>query len=530
MTGTASEKAFILGIDGVPWNLLREWSEAGKLPNFQRLFEEGAAGALESTVPPTTPLAWPSIATGKWADKHGIFGFHALESNYTHSMYTGDDRKQPALWDILSPAVVGNVPMTYPADEIDGAMISGMMSPDIDEGFTHPPELRSTIQRKIPQYRIGLDWYEYADDHDDFISDIDGLLAARRELMNLLASERDWRLFFFVYTAPDRLQHLIWDRTVILDHYRKLDDIVGEAMSYAEDEDATLYVVSDHGFGPISKFVHLNTLLAEQGFLTRKDNDGARGPLAKAGVTKTTVLDALGRLGITPETLVRHLPKSVIDGVAEQIPGEHGLYDVDFEETVAFAHDPSQIFVNDVERFEDGTVPQAEVETVKHDVMSALSRVTDPETGTRVLDLHDGSELFPNDPGAPDIVAVGRGEYEEKTKISDESFAPAGTKAAGHRSEGVFLAWGQDVTPGSSPRDASVVDVVPTVLFDVGEPIPKAADGRILEEIFASETSDTTEPVGKRSYEIASTDSGGETSDEDFDEVEDRLRGLGYLE
>jgi hypothetical protein len=78
--------------------------------------------------------------------------------------------------------------------------------------------------------------------------------------------------------------------------------------------------------------------------------------------------------------------------------------------------------------------------------------------------------------------------------------------------------------------DASVVDVVPTVLYDVGEPIPEAADGRILEEIFASETSDTTESVGKRSYEIAATDSASETSDEEFDEVEDRLRGLGYLE
>lgn len=529
MAGITSKRAFVLGIDGVPWNLLQRWSASGDLPNIRQLFEEGATGPLESTIPATTPLAWPSIATGTWPDKHDIYGFHDLHADYTHTMYTGTDRDQPALWDVLSPSAVGNVPMTYPADEIDGAMVSGMITPEIGEGFASPDKLRTEVEQEIPEYQIGLDWYEYADDRERFVDELDDLLTARRKLMHKLARERNWRLFFFVYTAPDRLQHLIWDEDVILNHYRKLDAVVGEAMTYAEENGATLYVVSDHGFGPISKFVHLNSLLADQGFLARKDDDGARGSLAKLGVTKASVLDALDRVGVTPEMLVRHLPKSIVDGIADQIPGDHGLYDVDFEETVAFAHDPSQIFVNDEERFDRGIVPPDEVESVKREVASNLSDVTDPASGDRVLDVHDGGELFPNDPEAPDLVAVGRGEYEEKTKVSNEAFAPAGTKAAGHRSEGVFLAWGDDVEAGATPERASVVDVAPTVLHDVGEPIPDAADGRVMKEIFANNSAPDDSSVTVQSYGTASQETNEEV-DDDFDDVEDRLRGLGYLE
>jgi len=530
MMETDTERAFVLGIDGVPWDLLQEWGKAGELPNVRRLLEEGATGPLMSTTPPTTPLAWPSIATGTWADKHGIYGFHALEGDYTHRMYTGADRNQPALWDILTPAVTANVPMTYPAREIDGAMVSGMMTPGTDEGFTAPTDLREEIEREIPDYRIGLDWNEYTDDPNRFLDDMDELLGARRNLMHRLAREREWRLFFFVYTAPDRLQHLIWDENVLLDHYRQLDEIIGEAISYAKSNDATLYVVSDHGFGPISTFVNLNSALADAGFLVRKDNEGVRGSFSKLGVTKSTVLETLERVGITADSLVEHLPKSVVDGVAQQIPGEHGLYDVDFDETVAFAHDPSQIYINDAERFDRGIVPPSKVDSVKHDVASTLSELTDPETGERVLDVHDGDEVFATDPDAPDLIAVGRGPYEEKTAVSDETFVPAGDKAASHRSDGVFLAWGSDVTPGTMVEDASVVDVAPTVLYGAGEPVPTAADGRVLEEIFASDITADRDAVATRTYATATPEADTADVDEDFDGVEDRLRGLGYLE
>jgi len=174
---TPSERAFVLGLDGVPWRLIEQWSDEGELPNFARMREEGASGTLESTRPPTTPLAWPSIATGVWPDKHGIYGFQNLSSEYSHEMYTSRDLQQPALWEQLGPAHVGNVPMTYPVSEIDGTMVTGMMTPSTDREFTHPPELRDEIESRIPNYEISLDYPEYADRLDDFEVAVDDVLA-----------------------------------------------------------------------------------------------------------------------------------------------------------------------------------------------------------------------------------------------------------------------------------------------------------------------------------------------------------------
>jgi predicted AlkP superfamily phosphohydrolase/phosphomutase len=529
---TGSERAFVLGLDGIPWYLIEQWAAAGELPHFARMIEEGAAGPLRSTTPATTALAWPSIATGVGPDKHGIYGFQKLSGEHTHRMYLNTDVRQPELWDVLSPAAVGNVPMTYPASEIDGELVAGMMTPDLEGTFTHPPEFSDEIRRRIPAYQVGLDWSDYAGREREFARALSGLVGARRKLMRLLMEREDWRLFFFVYTAPDRLQHLVWDEDVLLDHYRELDDILGEVMEYANEHEANLFVVSDHGFGPISTFVSVNRIFENEGYLVRRRDGGTRGLLSDLGVTKSGVMSALKRVGIDDKTLVEYLPQGLLDATAKQIPGEHALYDVDFGETRVFFHGSGTVYVNDTRRFANGTVDPADVPALKRDVEAMLSRVVDPETGERALDVYDGVELFPADENAPDLVVRGREEYQTIQSITDEVFTGSGTKVASHRSEGIFLATGPDVAAGTTPENAHVVDVAPTLLHTVGEPIPENADGRVLTELFDPESGAARRPVETRAYTAGDrpTRAGESEDNADYSGVEDRLRGLGYLE
>ncbi len=520
--------AFVLGLDGVPWNLIERWATAGELPNFARLIDEGAAGPLESTRPATTPLAWPSIATGARAGKHGIYGWRRLTAEYGQRMYTGNEVSVPYLWDVLSPAVVANVPMTYPAREIDGAMVTGLMTPEIGDGFTHPPELADEIAEAIPKYRIGLYWGEYTGGTDEFEADLDALVEARRELMDLLLEREEWRLFFFVYTAPDRLQHLIWDDEVLLDHYRYLDGIVGDAMDAAAERDASLYVVSDHGFGPVEKRVAVNSVLAEEGWLQRQEGSGTRGTLERLGITRDRVLGALERVGIDGPTLVDHLPRRFVERVATRIPGDDVLYDVDFAETTAFLHGPGNLYVNDTDRFAEGGVDPADVGHVKREIADLLAGVTDPETGDSVLEIDDGDDEFPTDPDSPDLVVEGRDGYEVVNGFADGApVAEVGAMAASHRSDGVFLAWGPDVRAGATPPDATVYDVAPTILHAASEPVPATADGDVLDGIFAPESDPATRAVRTRDYGVGEA---GDDVEDDFDDVEERLRGLGYME
>ncbi|ELZ00604.1 alkaline phosphatase family protein [Natrialba asiatica] len=525
-------RAFVLGLDGVPWRLIEQWSDEGALPNFARLRDEGASGTLESTRPPTTPLAWPSIATGVWPDKHGIYGFQNLSRTYSHEMYTSHDVTQPTLWDLLSPAHVGNVPMTYPARELDegGTMVTGMMTPSTDQDFTHPPDLQAEIESQVSDYEISLDYPEYADRLDDFEVAVDEMLANRRKVMDLQFDRAgaDWRLFFFVYTAPDRFQHLIWDMDRLLDHYRKLDAILGDVIEFTDRHDADLYVVSDHGFGSIDQLVYINHVLEREGYLARREDEGTRGALASLGISRDRITDVLARVGISEELLVSTLPRTLVDSVAEQIPGDHALYDVNYEETTAFVHGAGNCYVNDTDRFEHGVVPPSEIDRVKTELAELFESVTD-EHGDRVLTIADGDELFPTDDGSPDLVVNGVDGYDCRNAITDQLFGDTGTYAASHRSEGIILCRGPSIEPGATLRGARVVDVAPTLLHGIGEPVPKNIDGRVLFDAFDSAATPSQTKVERTAVSQPENED-EEAVDEDFTEVEDRLKGLGYME
>lgn len=526
MEGSA-QRAAVLGFDGMPWELVSRWAERGELPNFAELLTEGAAGPFESTTPPTTPMAWPSLATGVWPDKHGIYGFHRLTADYSHRMNTSEQVVGPCLWELIEPAAVANVPMTYPAPDIDGELVAGMMAPTMNDQFTHPPDLASTIEEEIPNYQIGLDWSDYGEKHDEFLSDLNTLLAARRALMRRHL-RKEWRLFFVVFTAPDRLQHLIWDEEVLLKYYRTFDDILGEVMQEVAGNRCTLYVVSDHGFGPISKFVHVNTVLEQEGLLSRSRSGVSRRLLDRIGVTKSSVLDALERVGIDDDTVVRHVPVWLLDGAANRIPGDHVLHDVDFSRTVAFLHGSGNVYVNDMERFEEGTVASEERPARKREIIRALSEVTEPNSTGPVIEVRDGSSLFPTDPYAPDVVVTGTPGFHVRMSLSPEPLMETGDVAAYHRKQGIFFAWGDDVASGVRVEDASVVDLAPTVLHGLGQPVPERVDGRVLMNIFEVESAPGQRSVRKTSH--SRTPKAADRCENDLHEVEERLRGLGYLE
>jgi len=538
-------RAFVLGLDGIPWSLVERWTSAGELPHFARLIDEGVAGTLESTRPANTALAWPSIATGVWPDKHGVYSFRGLTSAYRHRLNTSADVSHPSLWEMVSPAVAGNVPLTYPATAIDGTMATGMLTPDLNDRFTHPPEFGAELTGRIPNYRIGLDWNKYRDRPREFPPALDSLLSSRKRLMRLL-TERDWRLAFFVYTEPDRLQHLLWDEQVLLDHYKDLDAILGEVLGTVS-ENTTVYVVSDHGFAPIEKYVYVNAILREEGFLFEKEAEGTRSTLSEIGITKAQVRRLLARVGIDDKRLVSLLPRSFVERVADSIPGDHELHDVDYTRTEAFVHGAGNLYINDAERFATGPVDPTEREAKKNEIAATLAGVTDPETGEEVLIVHDGDELFPTDDRSPDLVLEPAEGYKPSLGLSESIFVSEGVHDADHHPEGVFFAHGPDVAPGASPTDAAVVDVAPTVLHGLGEAIPQDTDGRVLAETFAAGSPTAEREIETREYTSAPTfDATTDESrtvdrtkadsddtneaEEDFEGVEDRLRGLGYLE
>jgi arylsulfatase A-like enzyme len=93
--------------------------------------------------------------------------------------------------------------------------------------------------------------------------------------------------------------------------------------------------------------------------------------------------------------------------------------------------------------------------------------------------------------------------------------------------------YGKAVKAGYNVENAQLVDLAPTVLALMGEPVPPDMDGRVLTEAFRKAYLTAcpvryAEKVEEGEIEAGFADESA-YSDEDEDQVLERLKELGYL-
>ncbi len=297
-----SQRSVVIGLDGVTWRILDRLIADGHMPRLSKLRQHGAWGVLESTVPTYTPPAWTSAITGVNPGRHGIYGFiegHA--QNERRELVHSGRIEAPTIWEMATAqglrAGIYNVPLTYPPRDLDGWMVSGMMTPGWGErqrGFASwdkgSADLEARILRWVPDYAVDMsaDWER--DWRDAALAEraLD-ILQQRYTVLAQLIELDPPDLLFMVLETPDRLQHVyyryldpgdsLYDtdagrtlRPQIVRCYQAMDRIVGLLDDYAGTGGAI--VCSDHGFTAWESSVHTNTLLQEWGYLKLKT--GAR--------------------------------------------------------------------------------------------------------------------------------------------------------------------------------------------------------------------------------------------------------------
>lgn len=153
-----TRRVVILGLDGLDPDLLEAGMQAGKLPNFKALAQEGSYQRLATTCPPLSPVAWSTFATGLSPGRHGIFDFvhrtHNLGLKLAFSEVSGNRprqlRKGRSFWEILGDygifSQILRVPVSWPSPPFFGTLLSAMGVPDLrgSQGtytlFTAQPE------------------------------------------------------------------------------------------------------------------------------------------------------------------------------------------------------------------------------------------------------------------------------------------------------------------------------------------------------------------------------------------------------
>ena len=562
-------KVLVIGIDAATMDLIRPWAEAGHLPTFRRLFQEGTSGLLRSVPSRNSAAAWTSMLTGKNPGKHGIFFFTeyrpgSLEFSYVN----GSHRVGPALWNLLSEAgkrvVVINVPMTYPAEEVNGFMISGMDAPGVhDPRFVYPRDLYREIRSRVGEYVIetGLGSYMKAGKLDQGVHALHRTTHLRLAAARYLMTSKPWDFFMVVFRATDPSQHYFWKYMqpeefrvsrseverygqVILDVYKDMDAAVAELLSLAGPETVVL-IASDHGASAdTAKAKVLYRWLEAMGVLRYKERVGNGWRPAARNL-------AWGLMAKTYRQVDKRFSREVKKRLFHMFPtlrarteGHMTYSRIDWSGTKAFSDGKrAEIWINLKGRQPFGiVVPGQEYKEVCEYVTEKLYEARDAHSGKPLVQrVYHSDEVYhgPFVDKATDLIiewhknavtdAVDFGDGKIVTIDRHGAENPLERLICGaHDPMGILFMAGGPVRRGLDLKEANIMDIAPTVLYLLGQPIPDDMDGGVILEGLDTDYV-SSNPVQKAEAVAADVQAEG-YSREDEAIIEERLRGLGYIE
>ncbi|MBN1355825.1 alkaline phosphatase family protein [bacterium] len=180
-------RILIVGFDGATWDSLQTALNRGLMPNLSGLIRKGANGRLATIRPTLTPIIWTTIATGKMPEKHGISSLLIEDKDGSKHRIDSLRRKVKTLWQILSEegreVCVVRWPVSWPAEEVRGQMISEYAFQRNREFRTYPPKLAQIVDRHEQDFRL---------------DDIESLTGVNQRIYDLLDTTWQWKLMLLL--------------------------------------------------------------------------------------------------------------------------------------------------------------------------------------------------------------------------------------------------------------------------------------------------------------------------------------------
>jgi len=262
-----------------------------------------------------------------------------------------------------------------------------------------------------------------------------------------------WRLMDPQHPAYDSVLAAKWG-DALLRTYQLMDGIVGDAMKAAEKHNATLIVLSDHGFASFRKSVNYDTWLVMNGYM----------------VLKTGV--------------------QVKERNVEMLFDQGQFWEnVDWSKTRAYAMGLGEVYINMKGRESQGIVNAGpEAEALKAELKQRLVQFTDPETGEhpvrRVLAREEIYKQF--DPNMiPDLFVTNNDGYRVSWQTALGGIPKNILEPNKQVWSGDHCSVDPEIVKGvffmnrklATTRAPYIADVYPTVLGTLGVKAPYALDG-----------------------------------------------------
>lgn len=523
-------RVLVVGWDGADWRILDPMLEAGALPNLEALLSRGSRAVLKSTLPTHSWSAWPSFLTGVDPADHGVFDIlESRKSGRQLPVSFRSIRERTFLADLAQAGVETvcvNVPLTFPAPAITGKIIAGGVLPK-RRPFTHPGLLAAELESAGAPWPInGTSWVTFRNRPDALLEEARRFVAARHRATVHLLDTSDWRVAVAVYVETDRIQHCLSNHispdhpdyptlsrtplaSKVVDLYRQLDECLGDLVARTSDDDVVMFM-SDHGMQSCTGAVNMDRLLESFGYLEFSASNAVLGPM-QWGPVRTVARKVYDSLGLHGKVA---LPQAV-----------------NWSKTRAYTSVRSTgegVSVNLAGREPDGIVDPADYERVRDEVAERLASFTDPSTGTRpVGQIWRREEVFKGRfaDEAPDLLLEPAPLYSlthAKAKVERADWL-----SGDHRVDGVLAVVGPALYRTTFPDAARLVDLAPTILAAARAPSSVHHSGTVLQALVGA---GAAVGAGEAATQNASLEGGAGLDVDEAEEVEEHLRGLGYLE
>ncbi len=483
-------RLLIIGIDGADYEFITRWLDRGHLPHMSELLSHGQLLKCHSTLPAYERRPW-------WETP----------------------RVCPSLWRRLSDAGLSsgslNVPMTYPAEAVNGVVVSGVGSPALSEAAFYPRSLREELSEAIPDYDLqpalepGM--YPPAETFIEYDT-------MRERASRFLLDRQQFDVFMVVFNGLDWAGHGYPcqdndDEGVCLEVMQSIDEHLGSIVERSDWPKTPVLLVSDHGMHRTTRQVNLEKLFIKLGIMRVRSERGAGLVGASGGLVIRAWYLAKRVLPSSALAWLRRAVNRPRKAVVRAMPS----ISVDWEHTIAVPVGPvGAVKLNLRGREPQGSVSPEDYEAVRRDVIQRLREAKDPASGAPLFsqvasrdDVYSGPLIG----GAPDIVLVpGPGDlgFGAATTQKDLSICV--------RQPDLF----------GAPGECSLADLAPTVLHLLGLPAPSYMDGQVLIDHLSGEPA--KRPVEIVEEELPEPESReAETTEEQETQLTEKLRGLGYI-
>ncbi|MGB5385350.1 MAG: nucleotide pyrophosphatase/phosphodiesterase family protein [Eudoraea sp.] len=266
-------KTVVLNVVGLTHRLIGEHT-----PFIKSFLERGESASIEPVLPAVTCTSQTTYLTGKWPAEHGIVGngwyfkdecevkFWRQSNKLTQSDKLWDDMKQ-----LNSDFTCANLfwwynmysTVDYSVTPRPNYLADGRKIPDI---YSHPPELRDQLQQELGVFPLFNFWGPKTSvKSSQWIADA----AIKTDQLH------DPTLTLVYLPHLDyNLQRYGIDFSQISKDLNEIDELVKKLVSYYDNENTNIVLLSEYGITNVNNPIHINRILRSEGLITIREERG----------------------------------------------------------------------------------------------------------------------------------------------------------------------------------------------------------------------------------------------------------------